>query len=132
MWFCFWDNLCAYDCYKNITWYDLFLPALRCMEMIVISMEYARVTSRPSSPSRSSSHDTLAPSFEFPLAPIVAPLEIHRRKRVGPFPARRLAWRRVSHRSSDHHSSPDFISDSSSSGSSLDSSYSSSSGLPSD
>ncbi|GKG47337.1 hypothetical protein Tco_0504534, partial [Tanacetum coccineum] len=30
------------------------------------------------------------------------------RKRVGPFPARRLAWRRASHRSSDHHSSPDF------------------------
>nr|GEU93055.1 putative ribonuclease H-like domain-containing protein [Tanacetum cinerariifolium] len=36
-----------------------------------------RVASRPSSPPRSSSHDTLAPSYEFPLAPIVAPLEIH-------------------------------------------------------
>ncbi|GKE92531.1 hypothetical protein Tco_1573626 [Tanacetum coccineum] len=55
------------------------------------------------------------------------------RKRVGPFPARRLAWRRVSHRSSDRHSLPDFTSDSSSSGSSSDSSSdSSSSGLPSD
>ncbi|GKG38918.1 hypothetical protein Tco_0460630, partial [Tanacetum coccineum] len=55
------------------------------------------------------------------------------RKRVGPFPARRLAWRRVSHRSSDRHSSPDFTSDSSSSGSSSDSSSdSSSSGSPSD
>nr|GEX55556.1 reverse transcriptase domain-containing protein [Tanacetum cinerariifolium] len=44
------------------------------------------------------------------------------RKRVGPFPAHRLAWRRVSHRSSDRHSSPDFTSDSSSSSSSLESS----------
>ncbi|GKC45519.1 hypothetical protein Tco_1063241 [Tanacetum coccineum] len=42
------------------------------------------------------------------------------RKRVGPFPARRLAWRRVSHRSSDRHSSPDFTLDISS-GSSSDS-----------
>ncbi|GJS32981.1 hypothetical protein Tco_0531363 [Tanacetum coccineum] len=33
------------------------------------------------------------------------------RKRVRPFPARRLAWRRASHRSSDHYSSPDFTSD---------------------
>ncbi|GJR50135.1 hypothetical protein Tco_1400656 [Tanacetum coccineum] len=41
------------------------------------------------------------------------------RKRVGPVPARRLAWRHVSHHSSDHHSS----SDSSSSGSSSDSSF---------
>ncbi|GKA52536.1 hypothetical protein Tco_0745851 [Tanacetum coccineum] len=55
------------------------------------------------------------------------------RKRVGPFPARRLAWRRVSYRSSDFHSSPDFTLDSSSSGSSSDSlSDSSSSGSPSD
>ncbi|GKE55844.1 hypothetical protein Tco_1495029 [Tanacetum coccineum] len=37
------------------------------------------------------------------------------RKRVGPFPGRRFAWRRVSHHSSDRHSSPDFTSDSSSS-----------------
>nr|GEZ65263.1 hypothetical protein [Tanacetum cinerariifolium] len=43
------------------------------------------------------------------------------RKRVGPFSARRLAWRRVSHRSADCHSSPDFTSDSSSFGSSLNS-----------
>ncbi|GKC69234.1 hypothetical protein Tco_1115117 [Tanacetum coccineum] len=49
--------------------------------------------------------------------------------KVGPFPARRLAWRRVSHRSSDPHSSPDFTSDSSSSGLSLDSSSDISSGL---
>ncbi|GJU53274.1 hypothetical protein Tco_1226988 [Tanacetum coccineum] len=86
----------------------------------------------------SSSHDTVSPSSEFPLAPIVAPPGIHRRpailirhgeaipfgglyrthlngpcklltarKRVRPIPARRLAWRRVSHHSSDCHSSPD-------------------------
>ncbi|GJZ27558.1 hypothetical protein Tco_0571811 [Tanacetum coccineum] len=97
-------------------------------------------------------HESLTPSFEFPLAPIVAPPGIRQRpailvrpgeaipfgrpyrthlngphklltvrKRVGPFPARRLAWRRVSHRSSDHHSSPNFTSDSSSSSSSSDS-----------
>ncbi|GKD31631.1 hypothetical protein Tco_1242409 [Tanacetum coccineum] len=40
--------------------------------------------------------------------------------------------RHVSHRSLDHHSSPDFTSDSSSSGSSLDSSSDTSSGSPSD
>ncbi|GKA40227.1 zf-CCHC domain-containing protein [Tanacetum coccineum] len=86
----------------------------------------------------SSSHDTLAPLSEFPLAPVVAPPEIRRRlatfirtgetirfgrpyrthpngpcklltarKRVRPIPTRRLAWRRVSHHSSDRHSSPD-------------------------
>nr|GFA72755.1 hypothetical protein [Tanacetum cinerariifolium] len=54
------------------------------------------------------------------------------RKRVGPFPARRLAWRRVSHHSLDRHSSPDFTSDSSSSGSSSDSTSDTSSGLPLD
>nr|GEV03350.1 putative reverse transcriptase domain-containing protein [Tanacetum cinerariifolium] len=90
------------------------------------------------SPSRSLSHDTLAPSSEFPLTRIVAPPKIHRRpttlirpdeailfgrfyrthsngtcklltarKRFGPIPARRLSWRRVSHHSSDRHSSPD-------------------------
>ncbi|GKE59287.1 hypothetical protein Tco_1498472, partial [Tanacetum coccineum] len=122
-----------------------------------------RVTSRPSLPSGSSSHDTLAPSSEFPVAHVVSPLRIRRhpaifirpgeaipfgqtylthpngsrklltaRKRVGPFPAGRLAWRRVSHRSSDRHSLPDFTSDSSSSGSSSDSSSDTSSGSPSD
>nr|GEX90089.1 hypothetical protein [Tanacetum cinerariifolium] len=34
------------------------------------------VTSRPSSPSRSSSLDTFTPSFEFPVAPVVAPPRI--------------------------------------------------------
>ncbi|GJW48088.1 hypothetical protein Tco_0079734, partial [Tanacetum coccineum] len=86
----------------------------------------------------SSSHDTLAPLPEFPLARVVAPPEIRRRpailvrpgeaipfgrlyrthlnrsrklltvrKRVRPIFAHRLAWRRVSHHSSDRHSSPD-------------------------
>nr|GEV44222.1 hypothetical protein [Tanacetum cinerariifolium] len=79
-----------------------------------------------------SSHDTLAPLSEFPLAPIVSPPGIHRwpvtliqpgeaipfgrpyhtysngprklltaRKRVGPIPAHRLAWRRVTPRCSE-------------------------------
>ncbi|GKD54291.1 hypothetical protein Tco_1287678 [Tanacetum coccineum] len=38
-----------------------------------------RVASRPSTPSGPSSHDILAPSSEFPLAPIVAPPGIRRR-----------------------------------------------------
>ncbi|GJZ27816.1 putative reverse transcriptase domain-containing protein, partial [Tanacetum coccineum] len=50
------------------------------------------------------------------------------RKRVRPFPARRLSLRRVS----DHHSSPDYTSESSSSGSSSDSSLDTFSGLPLD
>nr|GEV14413.1 hypothetical protein [Tanacetum cinerariifolium] len=36
-----------------------------------------RVASRPSSPSRSSSDDTFAPSFKFPVAPVVAPPQIY-------------------------------------------------------
>ncbi|GJZ75283.1 hypothetical protein Tco_0639748 [Tanacetum coccineum] len=80
-----------------------------------------RVASRPSTPSGPSSHDTLAPSSEFPLAPIVAHLgfvDVQRLLsdlRVRPLPACRLAWRRVSHHSSDHHSSPESSSSSSSS-----------------
>ncbi|GKD10801.1 hypothetical protein Tco_1190486, partial [Tanacetum coccineum] len=57
----------------------------------------------------SSSHDTLAPLSEFPLAPVVTPPKIRRRPailRVRPIPARRLAWRHVSHHSSDRYSSP--------------------------
>ncbi|GKG19318.1 hypothetical protein Tco_0376417, partial [Tanacetum coccineum] len=41
-----------------------------------------RVASRPSSPLGSSSHDTLAPSSEFPLAPVVAPPGIRRRSAI--------------------------------------------------
>nr|GEV58283.1 hypothetical protein [Tanacetum cinerariifolium] len=53
-------------------------------------------------------HDAMVSSTNGPHKFLAA------RKRVGPFPARRLAWRRVSHRLSDRHSSPDFTSDSSS------------------
>ncbi|GKE74826.1 hypothetical protein Tco_1536867, partial [Tanacetum coccineum] len=70
----------------------------------------------------SSSHDTLTPSYEFPLALVVAPPRIRRRPailRVRPIPARRLAWRRISHHSSDRHSSPDLTSSSSPSDHSL-------------
>nr|GEV13724.1 hypothetical protein [Tanacetum cinerariifolium] len=80
-------------------------------------------------------HESLAPSSEFPLAPVVASLEIRHQPailRVGPFFARRLAWRRVSHCSSDRHSSPDFTLDSSSPSSSSNSSSDISSGLSSD
>ncbi|GKC90945.1 hypothetical protein Tco_1151594, partial [Tanacetum coccineum] len=52
-------------------------------------------------------HESLTPSSDFPLAPVVAPPEI-----LGPFLAHRLAWRRISHRSSDRRSSPDFTLDS--------------------
>nr|GEW63995.1 hypothetical protein [Tanacetum cinerariifolium] len=44
--------------------------------------EPAEVTSRPSLPLGSSSHDTLAPSSEFPVAPIVSPPEIRRRPAI--------------------------------------------------
>ncbi|GJX35290.1 putative reverse transcriptase domain-containing protein [Tanacetum coccineum] len=68
----------------------------------------------------SSSHDTLAPLSEFHLAPVVAPLGIHQRPtRIRPIPACILAWRRVSHHSSDRHSSPDSSSSSSPSDHSL-------------
>nr|GFA92935.1 hypothetical protein [Tanacetum cinerariifolium] len=40
------------------------------------------VASRPSLPSGSSSHDTLAQSFEFPLALVVSPPEIRRRPSI--------------------------------------------------
>ncbi|GJW66436.1 putative reverse transcriptase domain-containing protein [Tanacetum coccineum] len=116
------------------------------------------MVSRPSSPSGSSSHDTLAPLSKFPLAPVIAPPGIRRcsmilirpgkampfgrpyrthlnrprkllsvRKRVGPNPVLRLAWRRVSHHSSDRH----YSSNSSSSSSSSDSSSVHSSGCDS-
>nr|GEX99213.1 reverse transcriptase domain-containing protein [Tanacetum cinerariifolium] len=75
-------------------------------------------------------HESLTPSSKFPLAPVISPPEIHKlsvkhilnRLNVSSHPAHRLAWRRVSHRSLDHHSSPDFTSDSSCSSLSSDSS----------
>ncbi|GJS28667.1 putative reverse transcriptase domain-containing protein [Tanacetum coccineum] len=89
----------------------------------MISRWRDRVASRSSAPPGSSSRDTLAPSSKFPLAPVVAPPGILR-----PIPARRLAWRRVSHHSPDHHSSPDSTPNSSFSDSSPDSSSDTSSG----
>ncbi|GJR77646.1 hypothetical protein Tco_0090011 [Tanacetum coccineum] len=89
-------------------------------------------------------HESLTPSSEFPLAPAIPfgrPYRTHpngprtlltARKRVGPFPGHRLAWRRVSYRSSDHHSSPNSTLDLSSSSSSSDSSSDVSSGSSSD
>ncbi|GJX65215.1 hypothetical protein Tco_0299558 [Tanacetum coccineum] len=103
--------------------------------------------SLPSEPAeqRPERHESLTPSSEFQLAPVVAPPEIRQRpailvrpgeaipfgrpyrthpngpckllterKRVRPFPAHRLAWRRISHHSSDRHSSSDSSSNSSS------------------
>ncbi|GKB33408.1 hypothetical protein Tco_0872809, partial [Tanacetum coccineum] len=130
---------------------------------VMVSRWRDRVTYRPSLPSRSSSHDTFAPSSKFPIVLVFVPPEIRRRStiliqpekaihlgrpyrthpngprklltarmRVGPFPAHRLEWRRISHRSSYRHSSLDFTSDLSSSGSSLDSSSNTSSGSPLD
>ncbi|GJZ74063.1 hypothetical protein Tco_0638209 [Tanacetum coccineum] len=71
----------------------------------------------------SSSSDSEPSEDSLPVAP---------EKRVAPFPAYRLAWRRVPHRSLDRHSSLDFNSDSSSSSSSSDSLSDISSGSSSD
>ncbi|GJR01021.1 putative reverse transcriptase domain-containing protein [Tanacetum coccineum] len=85
-------------------------------------------------------HESLTPSSD-EVIPFGRPYRTHpngprklltARKRVGPFPARRLAWRRVSYHSLDRHSSPDFTSDSSSSSSSSDSSSDISLGSSSD
>ncbi|GJZ96957.1 hypothetical protein Tco_0669291 [Tanacetum coccineum] len=106
----------------------------------------------------SSSHDTLAPLSEFPLAPVVAPPGIRRRpailvrpgeaipfgrlyrthlnrprklltvrKRVRHIPAHRLAWRHVSHHSSDPPLPTDYITERSSLGLSSERSLDSSS-----
>ncbi|GJR71136.1 putative reverse transcriptase domain-containing protein [Tanacetum coccineum] len=56
------------------------------------------ITSRPSS------------SSEFPIAHVTASPGIRRWKRVGSLPARRLAWRHASPRSSNHHPSSSSLS----------------------
>ncbi|GJQ95197.1 hypothetical protein Tco_0006336 [Tanacetum coccineum] len=61
-------------------------------------------------PVSSSIAETLYTHFsEFTLATVVAPPRIHTKFKDSfrPIPAYRLAWRRVSHHSSDRHSSPD-------------------------
>ncbi|GJS23287.1 putative reverse transcriptase domain-containing protein [Tanacetum coccineum] len=79
------------------------------------------------------SHDTLCNIIRVsPFAPVVAPNHGIRRtfsdsyptQRVRPLPARRLAWRRVSHHSSDRHSSSDSSSSSAPSDHSLSGKYS--------
>ncbi|GKA89959.1 putative reverse transcriptase domain-containing protein [Tanacetum coccineum] len=74
--------------------------------------------------------DDLEADTEF--KPAEQTLERHESLAVHDAMVLRLAWRRVSHRSSDRHSLPEFTSDSSSSGSSLDSLSNTSSGSPSD
>ncbi|GKA71935.1 putative reverse transcriptase domain-containing protein [Tanacetum coccineum] len=73
----------------------------------VVSPTGADGESKPAE-QRPERHESLTPSSEFPLAPVVAPPGILR-----PIPARRLAWRRVSHHSSDRHSSQESSSSSS-------------------
>ncbi|GJZ29788.1 hypothetical protein Tco_0574435 [Tanacetum coccineum] len=102
-----------------------------CTNDSEVDSEFEPVEHRPER------HESLTPSSEFPLAPVVAPPEIRQRptilvQPVGPFPARILAWRRVSHCSSGHHSSPYSNSDPSSSSLSSDSSSDISSGSSSD
>nr|GEX11182.1 putative reverse transcriptase domain-containing protein [Tanacetum cinerariifolium] len=80
---------------------------------------------RPSSPSGSSSHDTLAPSSEFPVAPVVAPPGIRRRPSILIRPEEAIPFGR-SYRT--HPNGSQFTSDSSSYGSSSDSSSDSFSG----
>nr|GEU29124.1 hypothetical protein [Tanacetum cinerariifolium] len=48
------------------------------VHVVMVSRWRDRVTSRPSSPLGSSSHDTFSPSSEFPVALVVAPHGIHR------------------------------------------------------
>ncbi|GJS31489.1 hypothetical protein Tco_0492109 [Tanacetum coccineum] len=83
----------------------LVLPLL-CFDDSEVDNEYEPAEQRPER------HESLTPSSSFHLL----------LKRVGPFPAHRLTWRRVSLCSSDRNSSPDFTLDSSSSSSSSDSS----------
>ncbi|GJW74599.1 hypothetical protein Tco_0133969, partial [Tanacetum coccineum] len=88
-----------------------------------------RVTSRPSSPSGSSSHDTFAPSSEFPIAPVVAPPGIRRWPAILIRPEEVIPFGQPYR---THHNRPHFTSDSSFSGSSSDSSSDTSSRSPSD
>ncbi|GJU64023.1 hypothetical protein Tco_1245858 [Tanacetum coccineum] len=102
---------------------------------VLVSRWRDRVTSRPSSSSGSSSHDTFAPSYEFPVAPIIASLGIHRWPTILIRPGEAIPFGRPyrTHPNGPHrHSSSDFTSDSSSSGSSLDSSSDTSLGSPLD
>ncbi|GJR74289.1 putative reverse transcriptase domain-containing protein [Tanacetum coccineum] len=96
---------------------------------VMVSRWRDRVTSRPSSPSGSSSHDTFAPSSEFPIAPIVAPLGIRRWPSILIRPGEVIPFGRPYR---THPNGLRFTSDSSSSGLSSDSSSDTSSGSPLD
>nr|GEV25592.1 hypothetical protein [Tanacetum cinerariifolium] len=85
------------------------------IHLLLILIHYSEFEPAEQRPKR---HESLTPSSEFPLAHVVASPEIRwLPKRVVPFLARRLAWRRVS-----HHSLADFTLDSSFSSLSSDSS----------
>nr|GEU74086.1 reverse transcriptase domain-containing protein [Tanacetum cinerariifolium] len=99
---------------------------------VIVSRWMDRVASRPSSPDSYLTRDAIPFGRPYRTHPSRPHKLLPARKRVEPFPARRFAWRRVSQHSSDRHSSPDFTLDSSSYGSSLDSSSDTSSGSPSD
>ncbi|GJX58071.1 hypothetical protein Tco_0289461 [Tanacetum coccineum] len=87
------------------------------------------VTSRLSSPSGSSSHDTFAPSSDLPIVPVIAPAMIRRWPAILIPPEEAIPFGRpyCTHSNGSH-----FTSDSSSSGSSSDSSSDTSLGSPSD
>ncbi|GJW48282.1 hypothetical protein Tco_0079928 [Tanacetum coccineum] len=96
---------------------------------VMVSRWWDRVTSRPSSPSRSSSYDIFAPSSEFPIAPVVAPPEIHRWPAILIRPKEAIPFGRPYH---THPNGSHFTLDSSSSGSSSDFLSDTSSGSPLD
>ncbi|GJS96316.1 putative reverse transcriptase domain-containing protein [Tanacetum coccineum] len=87
------------------------------------------VTFRQSLPLRSSSYDTFVPSYEFPIALVVAPPRIRRRPAILIRPGKAILFGRPYR---IHPNGPNFTSDSSSSGSSSDSSSDTFSGSPSD
>ncbi|GKE21104.1 hypothetical protein Tco_1432616, partial [Tanacetum coccineum] len=95
-------------------------------------MESELAEQRPERHKSFAAHNVMVSSFPLllllPHSGFVDGQLMTARKRVGPFPTRRLAWRRVPHRSSNCHSSPD----SSTFSSSSDSSSNTSSGSPSD
>ncbi|GJT29744.1 hypothetical protein Tco_0910019 [Tanacetum coccineum] len=98
---------------------------------VMVSRWRNKVTSRPSSPSRSSSHDTFAPSSELPIAPVVAPPGIRRRPLILIWPGEAIPFGRP-YRTHPNGRVTYFTSDSSFSGSSSDSSSNTSSGSPLD
>ncbi|GKD14021.1 putative reverse transcriptase domain-containing protein, partial [Tanacetum coccineum] len=83
---------------------------------VMVSRWRDRVTSRPSSPSGSSSHDTFAPSSKFLVAPVIAPPRIRQRPAILIRPGKAITFGRPYHtyRNVPHSSSFGSSSDSSS------------------